>query len=758
MAAQAAQSALVRAAVPQWFRLDPDQVQGNAGGFVWQISDQEQVLRYLVIGSEGGNYYQTPQQVSSQCASCVLRMTRTPTKFKWLVDTIRQVSIEGRAAKQESTLLALATAIVFAPTPAAKTDALNAVNDCVRILTHMYMLIGYIKIFSKAGHPNLIAASASASASAVVGSGLGRGIRRVFGEYFYSRTGIEIANLMTKYQNREGWTIKDVLTLIHIDPKKMKDDGGRLAIDHIFKSKEDFAPILATAPTTAEQVKTLFNAIKEIHAIAERPLQNPSLAGPGSQYSEELDRIVRLINTAGLCREQLPSQLFKHRKIWEALLLSKGANGKGKGMPITALIRNLGKLSTAEIGIIDPNYNPDRTPSATFAAANTQWGGVHPTEHIIRRLTNAHDIKYSRVHPYNILVAMMTYKKGSGDKGSLNWIPNVHIINALDSAFKLAFQNVTPTGKRIKIALDVSGSMSSAFCTGSPIVNCAIGSVAMMMMTLWVERGVPPQHRQPAVRGRPPTVEDYKKTKQYLGIPINPAEAPKPLATGYYSYTPPPQHHYLPELYPAPATPPQVTICAFSNTIIDLTNAIVGYMDATIDPTTGLPTMTIADALKLVDMPFSSTDCALPMIQALKNREKVDAFVIYTDSETYMGQIHPQAALEEYRRTMGIDAKLIVVGMTSNCLTIADPKDLNTLNLAGFDTATPRIISDFTQGGGLCPRGVPPPNGGRSCSAKAERCEQSVATSFDKPVGGGEPPNGGGEEDQDEFVMLNPED
>jgi len=57
---------------------------------------------------------------------------------------------------------------------------------------------------------------------------------------------------------------------------------------------------------------------------------------------------------------------------------------------------------------------------------------------------------------------------------------------------------------------------------------------------------------------------------------------------------------------------------------------------------------------------------------------------------------------------MGIDAKLIVVGMTSNCLTIADPKDLNTLNLAGFDTATPRLINDFIAGGSLCPPPPPP--------------------------------------------------
>ena len=830
MAAQAAQAIVIRNAVPQWFRLDPDQIQGAAGGFVWQISDREQVIRYLIIGSEGGNFYQTPQQVSSQCASCVLRMTRTPDNFKWLIETIRQVSMEGRAAKQESTILALATAIVFARTPEAKTEALNAVKDCVRILTHMYMLIGYIKIFSKAGHPTLSAAAPASPASPalapVVGSGLGRGIRRVFGEYFYSRTGIEIANLMTKYQNREGWTIKDVLTLIHIDPKKMKDDGGRLAIDNVFgrfvapslvapqphnsATPQPHASPLSIEETQspswggghpgghpgAEPVAVLLSAIKEIRDIVVRTT---------ATSQAELDRIVHLINTVGLCREQLPSQLFKYKKVWEALLMSKGANGKGKGMPLTALIRNLGKLSTAEIGIIDPNYNPKTHHAAATAAAtasaNTSWGGVTPTEYIFRRLTNARDIKYSRIHPYNILVAMLTYKKGCGDKGSLTWTPNLHIMEALDHAFKLAFQNITPTGKRIKIALDVSGSMSSAFCTGSPIVSCAVGSVAMMMMTLYIEnRGVapgvappngassalltapgalpppavsgsaspwtttqlpdgrtlyentetgkcqftpppPPQHNQSsvatAVGGRnpqrnpqrnPPTVDDYRKTKQYLGLP-NTVEEPK---SGYYSFTPQEQHQYLPELYPAPTRPTNVTICAFANTIIDLTNAIVGYMDATIDPTTGLPTMTIDDALKLVDMPFSSTDCALPMIRALQTREKVDAFVIYTDSETYMGKIHPQAALEEYRRVMGIDAKLIVVGMTSNCLTIADPKDLNTLNLAGFDTATPRIINDFISGGIL-----PPP----------------TTTKTATPTKGAQ--GGGGEDaEEDEFVML----
>jgi 60 kDa SS-A/Ro ribonucleoprotein len=181
-----------------------------------------------------------------------------------------------------------------------------------------------------------------------------------------------------------------------------------------------------------------------------------------------------------------------------------------------------------------------------------------------------------------------------------------------------------------------------------------------------------------------------------------------------------------------------VTICAFSNTLTELTNAIVGYMDATNDPTTGLPTMTIDDALKLVDIPFSSTDCALPMVRALERREIVDAFVIYTDSETYMGKIHPQAALEQYRAVTGINAKLIIVGMTSNCLTIADPKDLNTLNLAGFDTATPRLINDFIAGGIL-----PPPSPTTTTTTTQPRSGAAAASTT--------------AEEEDDFVILDNE-
>jgi 60 kDa SS-A/Ro ribonucleoprotein len=98
-------------------------------------------------------------------------------------------------------------------------------------------------------------------------------------------------------------------------------------------------------------------------------------------------------------------------------------------------------------------------------------------------------------------------------------------------------------------------------------------------------------------------------------------------------------------------------------------------------------------------IPMGGTDCALPMKWALQNKVPADVFVVYTDSETWAGTPHPAQALRNYRDKMGIPAKMIVVGMTSNGFTIADPDDAGMLDVVGFDTAVPQIMSDFVTGG-----------------------------------------------------------
>ena len=111
------------------------------------------------------------------------------------------------------------------------------------------------------------------------------------------------------------------------------------------------------------------------------------------------------------------------------------------------------------------------------------------------------------------------------------------------------------------------------------------------------------------------------------------------------------------------------------------------------------PRQRLDDAVRAVsDLPFGGTDCALPMRFALETGREIDTFVVYTDSETWAGSVHPAQALREYRERTGIAARLVVVGMVANGFTIADPEDPGMLDIVGFDTATPAVVTGFAAG------------------------------------------------------------
>jgi 60 kDa SS-A/Ro ribonucleoprotein len=51
----------------------------------------------------------------------------------------------------------------------------------------------------------------------------------------------------------------------------------------------------------------------------------------------------------------------------------------------------------------------------------------------------------------------------------------------------------------------------------------------------------------------------------------------------------------------------------------------------------------------------------------------------------------------QYRQATGINANLIVVGMTATQFTIADPNDAGMLDVAGFDASCPAVMADFVR-------------------------------------------------------------
>ncbi len=459
------------------------------------------------------------------------------------VRRIVEVSAAGRAPKNEPALFALAMAVGLGD-DATRAAGLAALSRVARTGTHLFHFAEYVEAFR----------------------GWGRGLRRAVARW-YTEADIERLTLQViKYRQRDGWSHRDLLRLAH--PVADVDDTARRAVfDWACRGR-------------------LHNALPEqIHGV----MALAQADGP--------ETAARLIREHRLPRETVPTELLISREVWQALL---------EDMPMTATIRNLGKLGS--VGLLH--------------------AGSEASRQVVHRLSDAEALRRARVHPLAFLLALRTYQQGRGDRGKLTWTPDPAVLHALDGAFYASFANVAPTGRRLMLALDVSGSMGMGRVAGTALTPRE-AAAAMAMITAAVE----PQH-------------------SIIGFTCAGADRWTP----YWART---------GLSPLPITPRM-------------------RLDEVVGATAGLP--------------FGGTDCALPMLYALEQGLEVDAFVIYTDSETWAGKVHPVEALRQYRQRTGIAAKLIVVAMVSNGFSIADPQDGGMLDVVGFDTAVPSLMADFIAG------------------------------------------------------------
>src|SRR3989344_1861946 len=382
--------------------------------------------------------------------------------------------------------------------------------------------------------------------------GWGRGLRRSIGRW-YEQDIDRLTYQLTKYRQRDGWTHRDALRLAHTTPPT----AAHQALFH-----------WATQGKVQDELPALVQTFIEV------------------SRATKVDEVVTLIGAnRALSWEMIPPQFLGDAKVWEALL---------PNLPMTALLRNLGRL-TANCLIV-PLSDAVRLSAG--------------------RLGNAESLRKSRVHPIAVLGALSTYKEGHGGRGRLSWEPVAQVTDALDEAFYLAFGNVTPTGKRVLKALDVSGSMSCERIAGIAGLTPRTASAALSLVSA--------------------PVETARTTLAFC-------------------------HKLMP---------------------VDIS-----------------PRQRLDDVLRTLErMSYNGgTDCSLPMRYALERSLEVDLFEVYTDNETWFGNIHPCQALEQYRRETGIPARLVVVGMTATEFSIADPNDAGMLDVVGFDTATPELVSDFAR-------------------------------------------------------------
>src|SRR5262249_44193272 len=249
------------------------------------------------------------------------------------------------------------------------------------------------------------------------------------------------------YQQRDGWSHSDLLRLAHPKAPSAQHDAV-------------FRWMLAGADSLGEhEVKRKVRGEDRIAKYgATGALPKLVEAFVHAKRATSAGEIVKLVDEFDLPREAVPTQWLNEAVVWEALL---------ERMPMTALIRNLGKMTS--LGLLGPFSDAKRL--------------------ILQKLRDETALKRARIHPLAVLVAQKIYAQGHGDKGALKWSPVRGVIDALDEAFYATFQNVEPCNKPILLALDVSGSMAQSFIAGS-CISAREGSAAMALITAATE----PEH------------------------------------------------------------------------------------------------------------------------------------------------------------------------------------------------------------------------------------------------------------------------
>jgi 60 kDa SS-A/Ro ribonucleoprotein len=107
----------------------------------------------------------------------------------------------------------------------------------------------------------------------------------------------------------------------------------------------------------------------------------------------------------------------------------------------------------------------------------------------------------------------------------------------------------------------------------------------------------------------------------------------------------------------------------------------------------------ISSAIKKAqDNNFGATDASVAYDWMIQNKFKADVICFWTDNESWAGKRHPTQALAEYRRKINPDLKAIYVSLAPYQVSLVDPKDPLSWDLAGFDPGIPRLISMIATG------------------------------------------------------------
>lgn len=645
------------------------------------------IERYILIG--GINQYNTKKlnKYNEECK--ILSKGIMNGCGIDMVNLLVEISMNGRAMKEQTIHFVLAYVSCLGDDE-TRSYAYTQLSKICRTPTHLFNYIAYRNEFVGMLRPTTIGGTMT---HVLVGKGFPMGLRKAISNWYNEKTPTELSYMVVKYQGRriEGaktqWTHYDVASMAHIKPATILH-----SIILLFTKNKGLALI-----------KAIFMYIKSVDNELALSLSNKFMLMMVNNELIKLEELQQTVEEEYRCITNNVYTVFKilfknddkrQKEAIKNILLKFITNSNDIKVDSKEISKELSKLVSFLYIIFYTEYLPEltekyvkkilsKTNIPTEAVPNIwlkeyiYWKHaitktpltrlmrslsvlsahkiidndfIHKT--VIDKLTNRELILNSRIHPVSVINTKLTYDSGSGIKGSLEWEVNKEVSDALDKMITLSFLNspeimlekLSVEGEEcdIMFSIDVSPSMDAKAMLN---INCRdLASLICLMVIKSITKNNKELEKRIMVN------KFSSNSNNYGYMSSNKKQEEEEKDDGLWK------------------------------------------VDFNSD-------MTVSECIKEINKNndnWTSTDCSLPITTAMKNKNRIKTFIVITDNDTNSNKRLPSEELKIYREKMNIpNAQLIVVALSANKFTIADPNDMGMLDICGADANISKLIVDF---------------------------------------------------------------
>lgn len=393
---------------PQKESARDDQVQNNAGGFVFSIDPWQRLDRFLILGTEHGTYYVNEHKLTVDNAKHILDLIKQDGIR--VVNRIVEISDSGRAPRNSPALFALALCAAYGDA-ATRTYAMDKLPAVARTATHLFGFLNEVQPLR----------------------GWGRALKNGVAGWYLSKDANKLAYQVVKYRQRDGWTHRDVLRKSH------------------------------PTPLTSEQ-NALFHWITQ-DQVDESLLEIPVVKGfLEVQKAKTAGEVAHIVRDYNLPREAVPTEFLSTKEVWGALLPHMPITAMIRNLGNMSKVGLLVPGAWDVVGHVTSNLTDQEKlrrgrvhPISLLSALRTYGSGSSvrghgtwtPVQDVVDALNDAFYMAFDTVEPTN-----KRYMLGLDVSGSMNAASGIDGVSCMEGALVMALVTNRIEPKTVVMAFD----------------------------------------------------------------------------------------------------------------------------------------------------------------------------------------------------------------------------------------------------------------------------------------------------------------